>query len=166
MTSSAPSAHRPTVPPSGFGRTFLVGGSIVLAGLTGFYMSMLRNKHKQELMGTNPHFEQIVGHVSKAPPADQPLPKLNATYSDVPPAYPTKEHVSRHTTFANFKDSPGYLEGGPATRYMEPTPQRPKNDGTGRAYTKSPNYVDNYGKTTRPSMAKVPALAQDPVVDV
>lgn len=134
-------------------------------------------------MGMNPHcthhchllldqfdivspVEQIVGHVSKAPAPDQPLPTLTARYSDTPPAFPAKEHVSRHTTFANYKQSPGYIEGGPATRYMEPTPQRPRNDGTGRAYTKAPNYVDNYGKTARPSMVKEPALVQDPTVDV
>ncbi|PPQ78615.1 hypothetical protein CVT25_010579 [Psilocybe cyanescens] len=159
MASSA-SSYRPmpSVPPSGYGRTFLVGGSIVLAGLSGFYISMLRNKHKQQERGMNPHFEQIVGHVSKAPAADQPLPTLNARYSDMPPAIPATEHISGHTTFANYKESPGYAEGGPATRYMQPTPQRAKDDGSGRAYTKSPNYTENYGKTTRPPIVKESAI--------
>lgn len=32
---------------------------------------------------------------------------------------------------------------------MAPPPQRAKDDGSGRAYTKSPDYVKNYEKTMR-----------------
>ena len=62
----------PPVPPSGFGRvrllvvegrssltassqSFLIGGTIVAAGLGGFYMNMLRRKRIEEERGTNPH---------------------------------------------------------------------------------------------------------------
>ena len=71
-------------------------------------------------------------------------------YSNIPPAFPGKDHYSGHSTIANYKDSPGYAECGPAIRKMVPPPQRGKTDGSGMAYTKSPDYVQNYEKTVRP----------------
>lgn len=35
-----------------------------------------------------------------------------------------------------------------ALRYMVPPPQRGRNDGSGKAYTKSPDYAKNYHKTS------------------
>lgn len=63
-----------------------------------------------------------------------------------------KENLSGHFTIENYKKSPEYSE---VRRWQQPTPQRPKSDGSGVAYTKAPNYADNYEKTKRPKKAKV-----------
>jgi len=62
---------------------------------------------------------------------------------------PTKEHNAKHITIDDFKAS-GVRE--PYERYQAPQPQRPKGDGSGRIYTKSPDYAKNYEKT-RPRIA-------------
>jgi hypothetical protein len=54
---------------------------------------------------------------------------------------PLKEHHSGHLTIANFKLSPNYSEGG---HKGQPAPQRARVDGSGVAYTKSPDYVKGY----------------------
>jgi len=136
--------------PWGPTRTFLLGGSLVAAGLGGFYLSMSYRKRLQELSGKNPHYEQVIGYASKRPAENEILPILNARYSDVPPAFPGKDHHSGHATLGTYKKSPDYAESGDSLRYMVPPPQRGKPDGSGRAYTKSPDYVDNYNKTVRP----------------
>jgi len=143
-------------PPSGFGRTFLIGGTIVAAGLTGFYMNMLRNKRIQEEEGNNPHFEQVIAHASKKPAPGETLPVLHHLDSDIPPAFPGKNHHSGHSTIKDYKQSPGYAESGEAIRFMAPPAQRVGTDGTGRVYTKAPSYVDNYGKTRRLHVPKDP----------
>jgi len=111
--------------------------------------SFFHTKHPSSLS-----VEQIVAHVSK-PIDEDNLPTLNARYSDIPPAVPGKEHNSGHSTFKNFKQSPAYLESGNAARRMVPPPQRAHTDGSGRAYTKSPNFVDNYNKTIRPAHKEI-----------
>ncbi|KDR80273.1 hypothetical protein GALMADRAFT_223161 [Galerina marginata CBS 339.88] len=131
-------------------RTFLTVGSLVAAGLGGFYLSMSYRKRLQELSGRTPHYEQIMGHAIKTPAAYETLPVLNARYSDIPPAFPGKDHHSGHNTLGTFRQSPDYAESGDSLRYMVPPPQRGKADGSGRAYTKSPDYADNYNKTARP----------------
>ncbi|KAF9557633.1 hypothetical protein CPC08DRAFT_44625 [Agrocybe pediades] len=154
----AQSAGRvPPMPSAGYGKAFLVGGSAVLAGLSGVWMMMLRNKKRQELTGTNPNFEQVIARVSKPVDPDN-LPVRNDRYSEIPPARLRTEHNSGHSTHKNFRQSPQYLEYGAAGRRMVPPPQRAATDGTGRAYTKSPAFVDNYNKTTRPPKA-IPAAS-------
>lgn len=59
---------------------------------------------------------------------------------------PSKEHDSKHATIADYLTSPNYSESG---RRQQPTPQRSQGDGSGRAYTKSPDYVDGYKKTAK-----------------
>ena len=98
--------------------------------------------------------EQFIAHVAtKRAPGDA-LPVLKSRYSNIPPAFPAKEHHSGHSTLANYKDTPEYAEFGPAARHMVPQPQRGKSDGSGKAYTKSPDYVQNYGKTIRPDKTR------------
>jgi len=100
--------------------------------------------------------EQIIAHFGKKPAPGETLPLLRHLDSDIPPAFPGKEHHSGHSTMKDYKQSEGYAESGEAVRFMQPTPQR-ASDVTGKVYTKAPNYVDNYGKTQRPTK-------RDPVV--
>ena len=98
--------------------------------------------------------EQLLAHVAtKREPGDA-LPVLKSRLSNIPPAFPGKDHHSGHSTIANYKDTPEYAEYGPAARNMVPQPQRGKSDGSGRVYTKSPDYVQNYGKTVRPDKTR------------
>jgi len=60
----------------------------------------------------------------------------------IPP--PTKEHNAKHITIEDFKASGDH---DIFDRYQAPQPQRSKGDGSGRVYTKSPDYVKNYEKT-------------------
>lgn len=113
-------------------------------------MNMLRRKRIEEERGTNPHVEQIIAHFNKKPIPGEPLPLLRHLDTDIPPAFPGKEHPNRHT-LKNYKQSEGYAESGEAVRFMEPTPQRARSDGIEKPYTKAPDYVDNYGKTQRPT---------------
>lgn len=93
--------------------------------------------------------EQTIHHAHMHPDDSLPYPPLRAHASDIPPQFRTNEHHSGHATHRNYKDTPEYAEHGEAVRRMAPPPQRQAQDGTGRAYTKSPNYADNYGKTKR-----------------
>ena len=98
--------------------------------------------------------EQVIAHIAaKREPGDA-LPFLNSRRSNIPPAFPGKDHHSGHSTIANYKDTPEYAEHGPAARNMVPPPQRGKSDGSGMVYTKSPKYVQNYGKTIRPDKTR------------
>ncbi|KAF8800604.1 hypothetical protein BYT27DRAFT_7199754 [Phlegmacium glaucopus] len=130
-------------------KALLVGGTAVISGLGGLYLIMHRNKRRQEERGTNPYHEQLLAHVAKRESGNT-LPAIHSPYSNIPPAFPGKDHRSGHSTIANYKDTPEYAESGPAARNMVPPPQRGKSDGSGMAYTKSPEYVKNYGKTVRP----------------
>lgn len=78
---------------------------------------------------------------------------MHSQHSNIPPAFPGKDHRSG-STIANYKDTPEYAECGPAARNMVPPPQRGKSDGSGMVYTKSPDYVKNYGKTSRPDKTR------------
>ena len=133
-------------------------------------MSLLRNKHKQEQDGTNPicmfflqHIivfgsikgldEQIIAQANTKPITKEDVNSLPAlshsvrSLRTIPP--PTKVHNAKHITIDDF-----YASGAHDTheRYQAPPPQRPKGDGSGRIYTKSPDYTKNYEKT-RPRIA-------------
>ncbi|KAF9475690.1 hypothetical protein BDN70DRAFT_813616, partial [Pholiota conissans] len=118
--------------------------------LGGFYYSMLYNKKKQEEEGRNPYYEQVIAHVSKKPLNSDALQPLQSHPSELPPAFPGKDHYSGHATRSNWKNTQGYAEHGDDIRLMETTPQR--TGAEGRPYTKSPDYVKNYGKTQRPNI--------------
>ncbi|KAF8171501.1 hypothetical protein BJ912DRAFT_120205 [Pholiota molesta] len=135
---------------AGPGRSVLIGGPVVLAGLLGLFLSLRHNKQKEVEAGKNPHFEQILAHVGKKPAGDEDLKPLRSYSSDLPPNLPGDDHYSGHSTRTNWKNTQGYAEHGDDVRYMQPTPQREASDGSGRAYTKSPDYAKNYGKTQRP----------------
>ncbi|KXN89347.1 hypothetical protein AN958_05845 [Leucoagaricus sp. SymC.cos] len=124
-------------------QTFLAGGAIVLAGLSGFYVNMLRNKHKQERDGTNPIYEQVISHAHTKPIL---MEDVNAFPGSSAHALrpPTKEHNARHISIDEYKAS---HDRGDVGRYQVPPPQRSRGDGSGRVYTKSPDYARNYEKT-------------------
>jgi hypothetical protein len=98
--------------------------------------------------------EQVIAHVAAKQKPGDALPVLNSRLSNMPPAFPGKDHHSGHSTIARYKDTPEYAEHGPAARIMVPSPQRGRSDGSGTVYTKSPNYVQNYGKTIRPDKTR------------
>jgi hypothetical protein len=138
------------------------------------------NKRRQEERGTNPYRtvfffpiemcvfaflltqifyiyfldEQLLAHVAAKHDPGDALPVLISRRSNIPPAFPAKDHHSGHTTIANYKDTPEYAELGPAARNLVPPPQRGRSDGSGMVYTKSPDYVQNYGKTVRPDKTR------------
>lgn len=103
--------------------------------------------------------EQTINHAyqsnMKPNQADALRPPMHAHASDLPPAFRRDEHFSGHSTYANYKDTPAYAEHGEEVRRMVPTPQRQHTDGTGRVYTKSPDYAQNYGKTKRPAAKQI-----------
>jgi len=92
--------------------------------------------------------EQVIAHVNTKPITKEDVNSLPALSQSarslhvIPP--PTKEHNAKHITIDDFNAS-----GVRNTyeRYQAPQPQRPKGDGSGRVYTKSPDYVKNYEKT-------------------
>lgn len=98
--------------------------------------------------------EQLLAHVAAKHEPGDALPVLKSRPSNRPPAIPGKDHHSGHSTIANYKDTPEYAEYGPAARNMVPPPQRGRSDGSGRVYTKSPDYAQNYGKTIRPDKTR------------
>ena len=130
---------------------------------------MYLRKRREEERGTNPYCtdfsieccisfssififldEQLLAHVAAKYKPEDALPFLDSQRSNNPPASPGKDHHSGHFTIASYKDTPEYAEYGPAARNMVPPPQRGRSDGSGNVYTKSPDYVQNYGKTIRP----------------
>ncbi|KAF9530147.1 hypothetical protein CPB83DRAFT_186183 [Crepidotus variabilis] len=144
--------HFNTSLPSGpGGKGFLVVGSLVAASLGGFYASMLSSKRKQEETGTNPHHEQLLANYGRKPVPGEPASSvILARYSDNPPAHRGDYHSAYgHNTRDNYKNSPEYTEHGETLLYMVPPPQRARKDGSGKAYTKSPDYVDSYDKIKR-----------------
>jgi len=141
-----------TIAQSGPGRAFLIGGTAVISGLGGLYLILHRSKRRQEERGTNPYHEQVLAHVGKQKYGEA-LPIMHSQHSNTPPAFLGKDHRSG-STIANYKDTPEYAEYGPAARNMVPPPQRGKSDGSGMVYTKSPDYVKNYGKTSKPDKTR------------
>ena len=107
------------------------------------------------LTGSTPLIvEQIIAHASKKPTPGEALPLLHRLDSDIPPAFPGKDRHTGQSTIKDYKQSPGYAESGESIRFMAPSPQRVGKGGTGRVYTEAPSYVNNYGKTRRPDVAK------------
>ncbi|MCL6358418.1 hypothetical protein EXT68_23820 [Pectobacterium parmentieri] len=148
----AHSSVGPREVPTGFGKSFLIGGSIVAAGFIGTWYSLIQHKKREQAAGKNPYHEQIVARLSEPPTRGgtgvdlDNLKPMNVRFGEIPPQIPTKEHNSRHATIEEFAKSP---DSDPEMRRMEPTPQKGRRDGSGKVYTKSPDFVDNYGKTLR-----------------
>ncbi|CAA7264358.1 unnamed protein product [Cyclocybe aegerita] len=139
---------------SGAGKAFVAGGTAVAATLGGFYYSLQNAKRKEEEMGKNPRYEQVMAHMKRKPVPGEELPVLSSPkhkYSDNPPAFRGDVHNSGHATLQNYKNTPQYLEHGEAVRYMVPPPQKGRSDGSGKPYTKSPDYAKNYEKTVKSS---------------
>ncbi|TFK22116.1 hypothetical protein FA15DRAFT_49981 [Coprinopsis marcescibilis] len=139
----------------GQGRTFLIGGSLVAAGLASFYINMLQKKKVEQAAHKNPYHEQVIAGISHKTERNENLQPLNVAYSDYPPAYRRNDHYSGHMTIQDAKASPDYNS---ETRRLVPPPQRGRDDGSGKAYTKSPDYAKNYGKTSRGREAPVTML--------
>lgn len=46
----------------GIGQTTLIGGAVVGAVLSGFYVSLKRRQSKKEQLGIIPHYERVLAH--------------------------------------------------------------------------------------------------------
>lgn len=83
--------------------------------------------------------------------------RMHANLATPLPA-PVRDHNPRHSTFENYA-------GSQEERFMVPPPQRSRGDGSHRAYTKAPSYLDHYEKTAehhkRMKLGKKTRLAQD-----
>ncbi|KAF9450313.1 hypothetical protein P691DRAFT_665621 [Macrolepiota fuliginosa MF-IS2] len=134
-------------PPPNIGKTFFLGGVLVLGGLTTLYVSMLRSKRKQVHARTNPSYEQVLTHAGLKPIALCDVNRLPSMAFEArsPIPAPVKEHNARHITIEDYKAS--HDDDGGYGRFQVPPPQRARGDGSGRVYTKSPDYVRNYEKT-------------------
>lgn len=135
----------------GYFRTFLIGGGITAAILSGAWMSMLWAKKRQQIAGRNPYYEHILQNSASSPSNFdnlKPLSHKSSHYSMQPPAHVNHDHTKPHFTIEQAIEQ-AKLTGADINeiRRMVPSPQRGRNDGSGRAYPKSPDYVDNYGKT-------------------
>ncbi|KAK0494536.1 hypothetical protein EDD18DRAFT_347121 [Armillaria luteobubalina] len=117
-------------------KAIIAMGALVL-GYTSFYLFLDRKDRRRREEGRLALYEETIAR-SKENHGGYPL---RATAGDSsPPAAPTREHDAHHVT----TDHPqaGEYSG-------QPTPQNPKTDGSGQAYTKSPDYVKSYEKIAK-----------------
>ncbi|TFK38086.1 hypothetical protein BDQ12DRAFT_666312 [Crucibulum laeve] len=137
-------------PPHGYGKTFLIGGTLVAAGLSAVWLSMVRSKQNQERTGTNPSYEQLLAHVAEKPGQHLSTTPLVGGSASPPPI---QEHDHKKRNLDDFRSSPEYRQFGEAGRRSVPSPQRAKADGKS-VYTKAPEYTKNYDKTANASIPK------------
>ncbi|TFK67735.1 hypothetical protein BDN72DRAFT_842665, partial [Pluteus cervinus] len=107
-----------------------------VAGLAGFWYSLDRNQRKKVDHGTNAHYEQLLGHVGNHK-QDAELPLL--AHTRVPTKsqaleLPKAEHNAQHINSAAFKRI--YGSSPDRNPFQQPTPQRPRGDGSDHVYTK------------------------------
>ncbi|KAG5727512.1 hypothetical protein E4T56_gene12230 [Termitomyces sp. T112] len=151
------------VPSLTVGQTVLFGGSIVAASLGGFYWNLHRMQRKKAERGDLPYYEYLLAHVASRGAANPvpgaielPLSRHQSRGVVIPP--PLKEHYSGHSTVANFQ--PSTKSDRIRGRLEQPTPQRAKKPGSSVAYTKSPDYVNSYEKTTPPKLKNTPPMVE------
>ncbi|KAF9010040.1 hypothetical protein BDQ17DRAFT_1421324 [Cyathus striatus] len=125
-------------PPShGYGRTFLIGGSIMAASLAVAWIALLRSTERQQRKGVNPIYEQLIAHVGNSRPTDAKVMPVTRVQS-VLPAPPVRDHNHGKMTLPTFYNSDEYLNIGHQARYSAPPPQRAKDELGNDAYGKSP----------------------------
>ncbi|KIL61037.1 hypothetical protein M378DRAFT_26241 [Amanita muscaria Koide BX008] len=140
-----------TSPPKRFGPPFIVGAALVGATLYGFWNFLARKQERKERAGAVPHYEQLLAHVgSKDADHVGQLPTSQVDRRN--PAPPTEKHDAGHATIQTA--GKGNQEGDTTSA---PSPQRGKNEDPTKAYTKSPAYADNYGKTSHAQNASQPS---------
>jgi hypothetical protein len=91
--------------------------------------------------------EQVIAHAGTKPITLEdatPFPPKSSKLRANPMTPPVKEHNAKHITISDYKMSPHHAQ---VDRYEVPTPQRARGDGSGKVYTKSPDYARNYEKT-------------------
>ncbi|KAL0960173.1 hypothetical protein HGRIS_011807 [Hohenbuehelia grisea] len=134
----------PVIPKSG--RTTIIGMTVVILGLGAFYRRLHNKEQRRMHDGSNAFHEQRLAHAGSIEKALFSRPASFVENRALPLGPISRENNSKHSTIKDYLASPGYSEEG---RRMQPTPQRAKKDGSGRAYTKSPDYVDSYEKTPK-----------------
>lgn len=96
--------------------------------------------------------EQTILHKGRRNDPNGVLPDLGESLSAKPPASrvnnaPRNDHLTRD----QVTDTTRF--------YMVPSPQRGRGDGSGKVYTKSPSYADNYEKTKK--VTKISVVERD-----
>ncbi|KAH7925104.1 hypothetical protein BV22DRAFT_1129295 [Leucogyrophana mollusca] len=140
-------------PPRG-GRTLVLGTLVVASGIALFFANLHRRQRKKEELdqitgGAIPTWQRRV-HQSNHPAFYSTLP-LTLRASDVEPRFeplasPIREQNNGHSTIKDYLARPDSTTEG---RFQVPPPQRSRGDGSGRAYTKSPDYCMSYEKTPK-----------------
>ncbi|KAH7912189.1 hypothetical protein BJ138DRAFT_1112568 [Hygrophoropsis aurantiaca] len=143
-----------TGPPNG-GRTLVLGTLFVASGIALFFANLHRMHRNKEILdqtagGAIPTWQRRV-HQSNHPAfyAAMPLTTLRASEVEprpIPLASPSREQNNGHSTIHDYLARPNSTREG---RYQVPPPQRARGDGSGRAYTKSPDYCMSYEKTPK-----------------
>ncbi|KZP06888.1 hypothetical protein FIBSPDRAFT_939100 [Athelia psychrophila] len=151
--------------PSQNAKTMVLGTTLVGAGFILFFANLHRRqaiKERKDIAnpGTIPTWQfrlKQAGSPGNEDGSGNGSRRIHTSLGTPLPA-PVREHNARHITFANY-------DGPENERYMVPSPQRSRGDGSHRAYTKTPSYLDNYEKTTehhkRMKLGKKTRLAQD-----
>ncbi len=133
-------------------------GALVL-GYSSFYLFLDRKDRKRREQGrlalcASPLSSLVISKLSLLHIPDEetiarskenhggyPL-RATAGRDSSPPTLPTRERDAHHVT-TDHPQAGSYRAGG------QPTPQNPKSDGSGQAYTKSPDYVRSYEKIAK-----------------
>ncbi|KAF8914745.1 hypothetical protein CPB85DRAFT_1433486 [Mucidula mucida] len=132
----APHGNLSSGPSPRTGRNSLIFMGALALGYAGVYYSMDRRDRLRRASGDLAGHEHTIKH-SKEDHGGHPLYATD-TPSDHVVKIPVHTHDPHHVT----RDSE---HAGPL--HSVPSPQRSKGDGSGLAYTKSPDFVRSYGKT-------------------
>ncbi|PBK90162.1 hypothetical protein ARMGADRAFT_1083046 [Armillaria gallica] len=122
------------------GRKAIIAMGALVLGYSSFYLFLDRKDRKRREQGRLALYEETIAR-SKENHGGYPL-RATAGRDSSPPALPTREHDAHHIT-TDHPQAGSYRAGG------QPTPQNPKSDGSGQAYTKSPEYVRSYEKIAK-----------------
>ncbi|KAK0192966.1 hypothetical protein F5146DRAFT_1136807 [Armillaria mellea] len=122
------------------GRKAIIAMGALVLGYTSFYLFLDRKDRRRREQGRLALYEETIAR-SKENHGGYPL-HATAGRDSSPPALPTHEHDAHHVT-TDHPQAGSYRAGG------QPTPQNPKSNGSGQAYTKSPDYVKSYEKIAK-----------------
>ncbi|KAK0458085.1 uncharacterized protein EV420DRAFT_1480241 [Desarmillaria tabescens] len=123
------------------GRKAIIAMGALILGYTSFYLYLDRRDRKRIEQGRLALYEETIAR-SKENHGGYPLRATATARDSSPPALPAREHDAHHVT-TDHPQAGSYRASG------QPTPQNPKSDGSGHAYTKSPDYVKSYEKIAK-----------------
>ncbi|KAK0203442.1 hypothetical protein DFS33DRAFT_1383695 [Desarmillaria ectypa] len=112
----------------GTGRKAIIAMGTLILGYTSFYLYLDRRDRKRIEQGRLALYEETIAH-SKENHGGYPLRATATARDSSPPALPAHHVTTNHPQAGSYRAS------------GQPTPQNPKSDGSGQAYTKSPDDV-------------------------